>query len=561
MAVTKFQQDYWGNQFDSIPAPVNSDIPYGTGVNIKTTPDFKQGIDRDTYIRLMSERNPNVDARTPQARKIEGALMNRGGSSSGDGSFLSYATAPFLAPIKGAIGMAADSYVDSEVEDQYFRETGERLPAKQIYQIMEDKNQSDSTRQDIGVEKTEEQLREGAEPVGDPLVSPSGTLATMNKNIISGVGTSTGSVSQPTLPKPPDPKQVEKKAFSDYGKSVSFDQNKIPEWYNSHSFSAGLVSFGLNLLSGNDLATSFNAASNLFMNAYGEEKRGIWAQDLAAQGFDATEIEQWIRTGDSKVLTKPEEKRMKQIQMETSLAQLDNLQYNNSPEMRQYNLDRQNTMDNLKITQAQNQMDIARQNLGLQRARLSLEREKAQAKLQNDPTFGLDPKTLRLVQNQFMPYMRDAQVKASRFDQSVSAARKALEMWDSGEKGQATSLYKGSREAFTKGYKGGYGGINASEIDTHSGDPNWFKRRLSDLDVAITGTVSRDELVRQLEAAEYASKSEHNALENYIKAQYKSLAAEVGPIRAQQILNLTGSGSGIGQVVGSEANEDTVEFF
>lgn len=381
MAVTKFQQDYWGNQFDSIPAPADSDIPYGTGVSFKSTPEFKQGIDRDTYIRLMAERNPNVDAKTPQARQIEGALMNRGGSSSGDDSFLSYATAPFLAPIKGAIGMAADAYVDSEVEDQYFRETGEHLPAQQIYQMMENKDPSMNTNQALGLERTEEQLREGAEPVGDPSVSPSGTLATMNKNIISGVGTSTGTVSQPTLPKPPDPKQVEKKAFSEYGKAVSFDQNKIPEWYNSHSFSAGLISFGLNLLSGNDLATSFNAASNLFMNTYGEEKRSIWAQDLAAQGFDATEIEQWVRTGDSKVLTKPEEKRMKQIQMETSLAQLDNLQYANSPEMRQYKLDQDQFDRGLKLEGLNLQRQQLAQNAANQRAMLALRQEAAQNKM------------------------------------------------------------------------------------------------------------------------------------------------------------------------------------
>lgn len=381
MAVTKFQQDYWGNQFDNIPAPVDSDIPYGTGVGFKSTPEFKQGIDRDTYIRLMAEKNPNVDAKTPQARKIEGALMNRGGSTSGDDSFLSYATAPFLAPIKGAIGMAADAYVDSEVEDQYFRETGEHLPAQQIYQMMENKDPSMNTNQALGLERTEEQLREGAEPIGDPSVSPSGTLATMNKNIISGVGTSTGSVSQPTLPKPPDPKQVEKKAFSEYGKAVSFDQNKIPEWYNSHSFSAGLISFGLNLLSGNDLATSFNAASNLFMNTYGEEKRSIWAQDLAAQGFDATEIEQWVRTGDSKVLTKPEEKRMKQIQMETSLAQLDNLQYANSPEMRKYKLEQDQFDRELKLEGLNLQRQRLAQNADNQRAMLALRQEAAQNKM------------------------------------------------------------------------------------------------------------------------------------------------------------------------------------
>lgn len=128
------------------------------------------------------------------------------------------------------------------------------------------------------------------------------------------------------------PRMVMKEAEELTGKQVMFDMNAIPKWNESQAFNQGLISFGLNLLAGNDLATSFNQAANHFNDAYGREKREIWAQDLMQQGFDAHEIQAWVETGDQKSLTDPAEKIAKAQQQRMAQLQLQKAEYEASPE-------------------------------------------------------------------------------------------------------------------------------------------------------------------------------------------------------------------------------------
>ncbi|MGL5013099.1 MAG: hypothetical protein ACRC6V_02255, partial [Bacteroidales bacterium] len=131
-----------------------------------------------------------------------------------------------------------------------------------------------------------------APPAVDPLENPGAALAAS-----TGVRAYTGGGVGSVKPRPvPRPEMVAQEAQDSQGKQVMFDMNKIPAWQDSKAINQGLLSFGLNLLSGNDWATSFNQAGAHFDKAYGREKREIWAQDLMQQGFDAHEVQAWIES-------------------------------------------------------------------------------------------------------------------------------------------------------------------------------------------------------------------------------------------------------------------------
>lgn len=557
---TPAQMQHYGALFDNTYR--NADIPG----NPQPT------MSRDAFIQQQAAANPGKGQsdfdNERQAKQLQRSMQEVNQPWE---DMKSIAAFPFK-KMAGALG----NYIgDAQTESEYYDQTGQQKSAQEIYaerdaqaqqeqqgvgnlspqDVAEIDSQSLQSQAQKANHDTLQLQAKGATPVVNPKDDPVGALAAMNNNKLRGVGDAAGNVSPPPAPVPTQT-QAQNMQLNQMGKQAMFDENKIPQWFDSTAFNMGLISFGLNLLDGNSLSTAFNSAGQTFGQLRGQEKRQIWAQDLAGQGYSPQEIQQWIETGDAKVLTDPMEKQAKQVALQTNLARLDQMQYENSPEMRQYQLGREQRKDALSEMQIRN--SIANSN-----ARLALAQKQFNMKLQamqSDPEFGLDPKVARLVQNQVMPYLRDAQVKASRFDQSGEAARDALKAYDAGNLDEATSLYKGSREAFTKGYKGGYGGVNSKEIEEFSGAPAWLERYASNLRVGLTGHVSRDELVRHLQASEAASQAEHGAMKNYIQSQYHSLSAQIGPQRAQQVLNLTGSGAGIGQIVGAPANENTVEL-
>lgn len=204
------------------------------------------------------------------------------------------------------------------------------------------------------------------------------TVKMQVNNRMSGVGDPlSGNVRPP--PEVPIAKQMTQQ-MEDTGQRIWMDQSKIPKWNESDSFSYGLINFGLNLLSGNDLASSLDAASTKFTKMYGEEKRALWAEDLRKQGFDETEIQQYIKTGDSKDLTDPMEKKMKIMNYNLASATLDSKLYENSPEMRQYKADHQGWEDEMTVRKYQDDQSYRNAQLGLERARLALSQQEASDK-------------------------------------------------------------------------------------------------------------------------------------------------------------------------------------
>lgn len=217
-------------------------------------------------------------------------------------------------------------------------------------------------------------------PIPDPTENPGAAIAATSMNQATMSGNGAGLVPPPQAPQM---QQVQREAADIEGKQVMFDMNKIPKPMESNAFNMGLMSFGLNLLSGNSYAEAFNQAGNHFNQAYGREKREAWAQDLVEQGYDAQDIQAWIESGDQKALSDPMEKKMKEQQFRLGQAQLSKAEYETSPEYLQYQQQRQEWDDSMKIAQFQQQQQFQNENLrnaqmglDLQRQRLDLDMQK-----------------------------------------------------------------------------------------------------------------------------------------------------------------------------------------
>lgn len=236
--------------------------------------------------------------------------------------------------------------------------------------------------QNVGHQQLEAQ-KNGYVAPPKPGDDPVGNLAARNNNKSAGVGGVSGEINfGKESPQAPTVQQMQNMALDQTGKKAAFNMDDMPQWYESQSFNYGLISFGLNLLSGNDLATSFAAAGSAFSDMYGQERRQTWAQDLISQGYTPTEVEEYIRTGKSDVLTDPMKKQAQQIQMQTNLQQLNNLEYEGSPEMRQYKLDQDAFDRNIKVEQLQDSRAARAESAALRREQMAASAEEREIRRQ-----------------------------------------------------------------------------------------------------------------------------------------------------------------------------------
>ena len=197
-------------------------------------------------------------------------------------------------------------------------------------------------------------------------------------NRLSDTGDKLTGLSDPP-PEMPATQQFTKQ-LEEWGTQVAFDQTKVPTWHDSDSFNYALINFGLNLLSGNDLATSFGRAGQTFTDMYGREKREIWAQDLAQKGYSGPEIQQYIETGDSSVLTDPMERQAKLQQFNLGQAQLEQALQESSPEAREYKAKRQAWEDRQDMADKAFNRDLQLQQLDLSKQQVQIQREAAKAR-------------------------------------------------------------------------------------------------------------------------------------------------------------------------------------
>lgn len=165
-------------------------------------------------------------------------------------------------------------------------------------------------------------------PSPDPIENPAASVAVSSAR-------QAGSLPK-RIPQPPTMAQTATQVLDQEADQVLFQQVTHPNWYEDDSFYEGMLSFGLNLLSGNNWAASFNAGSKVFMDSKGLEERQIWANDLLAKGYDAMDVQAWVKSGDNKMLKDPMEKKMKQQQYALGQYQLQDAAYKSSPEYQAY---------------------------------------------------------------------------------------------------------------------------------------------------------------------------------------------------------------------------------
>lgn len=193
------------------------------------------------------------------------------------------------------------------------------------------------------------------EPVPPPQQGAAATVSAMTSNRIAGTGDAAGYSTN--LPEMPTSAQTVAQGVADAGKQVMFRDIQTPNWYEDDSFYEGMLSFGLNLLAGNDVATAFNQGASVFQNSKALEKRQVWAQDLLSQGYDAHEIDAWVRTGDNKALSDPAEKQARQQALALGQQQLIAAQRENDPSRIEY----KDKMDRYKLEVAEDDRKFDRQ--------------------------------------------------------------------------------------------------------------------------------------------------------------------------------------------------------
>lgn len=389
---------------------------------------------------------------------------------------------------------------------------------------------------------------QGYKQVPDAGSDPVGHLSALNENKSKGVGGFSGNVNTP-LPSPPTQSQVQDMNLNQQGKQAAFDQNKIPAWYKSNSFNMGLISFGLNLLSGNDLATSFSAAGEAFNQMYGEERRSYWAEDLAKQGYDPVEIEEWKRTGDSKVLTSPQEKQMKMIQQRLQMQQLDNALYEGSPEMRQYQLGREQRKDALSEAQIMNSIANSNAQLGLSRERLNFEKSKyaaKQAAAGEGPEWGITNPEARMVLQQGKKFTDDSNLKRSRMAVAHEAAQKAKQLLEAGDTAGAAAAYDQYEESYGKAMQGGLGKIDRHDASDIAGPRTWWGQASNAVVRGVRGAPTQGEIERAISSANRGISTEHQVVVDNLQSMYENLIPKIGADRARAAVKFQANGSGIG---------------
>lgn len=404
----------------------------------------------------------------------------------------------------------------------------------------------------VGIQDTKQKAADAAAKgytsVPSASNDPVGAAAAMNDNRAKGVGGPTGNINF-AGPTPPTATQQQNMSLDQVGKQTAFDANKLGPWYKSNSFNYGLISFGLNLLSGNDLATSFGAAGEAFTSMYGQEQRSSWANDLLSQGYSRQEVEEYVRTGDSKVLTDPMEKQAKQIQMQTNLQTLNNLQYENSPEMRQRQLEREDRKDALAELTARTSMNNSNANLSLARQRFEFEKAKyadKQAAAAEDPTFGVTNPEARMILQQGKKFTDDSNLKRSRMAVAEEAARRAIQLKQAGDLAGAAAAYDQYEESYGKALQGGLGKINKEDAEEIAGPRTWIGRGVNHIARGIQAAPTDAELQRALASSTRGIATEHEVVVNNLQSMYENLVPKIGHDNARAAAKFQASGAGIG---------------
>lgn len=376
-----------------------------------------------------------------------------------------------------------------------------------------------------------------------PMDDPAGTIGGLNSNMLKGVGDFMGRVTPPT---PPSPKQATVEMMDAEGKQTMFDMNKIPKWQESDAFYGGLLSMGLNLLSGNDLATSFNAAGQYFDNAYGKEKRQAWAQDLVNQGYDAQDIQRWIETGDNKDLTDPMEKKMRMQQFNLGQQNLNKAIYENSPEMRQFNLDQIRFDNEMKIAKmqqdaAQHAQSIAARMASGNGSGLSARDYSQMQTSIRDATKVTSQQTV-FSRNAMRDIEQIKEYKAIYLDPNSTPEQKAK------AKSGLNGSFNSYRTNQARSMVGGGAKLTPKDLEATTGLPNIIDNNLNKISMKTNGYPTDEWINSMLTSTRNDVYNQTNTMKDIYRSAYASYAPVLGHDAAQAVIGRIAGSSGIGNV-------------
>lgn len=344
-------------------------------------------------------------------------------------------------------------------------------------------------------------------------------------------------------PQRPDLPKIATDMEEQTSKQIMFDQNKIPKWNESNAFYGGLLSMGLNILSGNNLAQSFNAAGQYFDKAYGREKRQAWAEDLRRQGFDEQEIQAYIETGDNKALTDPMEKKARIQQYQLGQQQLKKAIYENSDEYQNYLRQNEDWEKGIKIRQLQNQENYQNRSLAIQQAGIENQRAKlAQAAQQ---FTSRDFTQFRGTLQSAMRTMEQKLVQSGLADKSLNDLQTAMQR---GDNPAAQAAYMSFREYQARAMLGGNATLTTKAIEEVTGLPSKLDNALNKGLLGFGGTPTDTWVDAQRAAVKNAIKNEHEVAASLLENAYRTWAPEYGHEMAQRAVRRVAGGSNLGNI-------------
>lgn len=381
----------------------------------------------------------------------------------------------------------------------------------------------------------------------DMRTDPANALASTTYNrSINGIGM--GQRTAPEVPGvPKSPQEAGFVAKELESKRIAFDQNKIPKWYESNAFSMGLISFGLNMMSGNDAATSFNAAGKVFEQGYGREKREAWAQELRDQGYDDNEILKWIETGDNKELTDPNEKIMKNMEYQRAQYQLEDARYNVN-EGRQAKAEQQAFDNQMKVAEFDANQAYRESQLQLQKIGMDLkvrELERKEKGLANPKMTARDYSQLA------QSVLKTTNVANQRITFSDAAMRDLKDIQRYMKEGNSAGIqgsYKSFQYNMARAVKGGGATLTEKDVAGASELTSTMDNLANIASLKTTGKPTQFWVDSMLKSVTNDITNQTNGVREVVEQAYKTYEPVFGHEEAQRAISRIVGGSSVGRL-------------
>lgn len=395
----------------------------------------------------------------------------------------------------------------------------------------------------------------------DPAKDPAGAIAASTKNKgLSNPSDGTKREKPEDKPVEPTPQEAAQAAVEEAGKSISEMNLNKPVWYESQSFNSALLSFGLNMLSGNSLAESFNAAGQMFDEQFAKETREGWRDQLLEAGYDPIEIQAYIDTGDNKALTDPKEKAAREMDYRMKAINLQAAERENDP-ARIAQLERERQEDReWGRTKDQSNMDYQAGILRNQQAQAAETRRHniATENAAQQKLIAAEGGMTTTEQRSFSTAVKDANKAAiQRLPFSNTAAKDLTDIKRYINDGNMPAL-AGALQTFKanqgRALKGGNAMMTQKDLDATTAMIDWISQGKNIASMKLGGKPIPEWIAMQEASVADDRKNLSATLRESASENYKALlAAGKTPAAAKKAVNIAFAPSGVG---GLDFDED-----